>query len=121
MKLTIDLAATDGGGLHRDDRHRPRRPAHAAVHAGRHPGLGQGARRGDLERLGITLILGNTYHLMLRPRPTSKSPTWAASTRFMDWSGHVLTDSGGFRIFSLEPKVDDVRPSDPPTTARPTT
>ena len=26
---------------------------------------------------------------------------------FMAWSGHVLTDSGGFQVFSLEPKVDD--------------
>lgn len=61
---------------------------------------------GDLERLGIPLILGNTYHLMLRPGAELIAELGGLHG-FMDWQGHVLTDSGGFQIFSLEPKVTD--------------
>lgn len=60
----------------------------------------------DLERLGVPLILGNTYHLMLRPGSELISK-FGGLHKFMDWSGHVLTDSGGFQVFSLEPKVTD--------------
>lgn len=60
----------------------------------------------DLEELGIPLILGNTYHLMLRPGADLIADLGGLH-RFMDWHGHVLTDSGGYQIFSLEPKVTD--------------
>jgi len=60
----------------------------------------------DLEALGIPLILGNTYHLMLRPGAQLVADMGGLHG-FMDWSGHVLTDSGGYQIFSLEPKVTD--------------
>jgi queuine tRNA-ribosyltransferase len=60
----------------------------------------------DLERLGIPLILGNTYHLMLRPGAEVIAQLGGLHA-FMDWGGHVLTDSGGFQIFSLAPKVTD--------------
>ena len=60
----------------------------------------------DLEHLGIPLILGNTYHLMLRPGAELIAELGGLH-RFMDWNGHVLTDSGGYQIFSLEPKVTD--------------
>ncbi len=60
----------------------------------------------DLERLGAEVILGNTYHLMLKPG-ADLVERFDGIHGFADWHGHVLTDSGGFQIFSLEPKVDD--------------
>jgi queuine tRNA-ribosyltransferase len=60
----------------------------------------------DLERLGLRIVLGNTYHLMLRPGAEAVAARGGLH-RFMDWSGHLLTDSGGFQIFSLGPRVDD--------------
>jgi queuine tRNA-ribosyltransferase len=60
----------------------------------------------DLEQLGIEVVLGNTYHLMLRPG-SDVVRDLGGLHGFMDWSGHVLTDSGGYQIFSLGPKVDD--------------
>jgi queuine tRNA-ribosyltransferase len=60
----------------------------------------------DYERLGAEIVLGNTYHLMLRPGAETVSRLGGLA-RFAGWSGHTLTDSGGFQVFSLEPKVDD--------------
>ena len=60
----------------------------------------------DLETLGAEVILGNTYHLMLKPGADLVA-RFGGIHGFADWSGHVLTDSGGFQIFSLEPKVTD--------------
>jgi queuine tRNA-ribosyltransferase len=64
----------------------------------------------DLEDLGAQIILGNTYHLMLKPG-ADRIARLGGLHRFEDWHGHLLTDSGGFQIFSLEPggnvKVDD--------------
>lgn len=54
----------------------------------------------DLERLGAKIILGNTYHLMLRPGEELISRLGGLH-RFMGWNGPILTDSGGFQIFSL--------------------
>jgi len=61
---------------------------------------------GDLEDLGAEIILGNTYHLMLRPGAELVAERGGLHD-FMDWRGMVLTDSGGYQVFSLEPKVDD--------------
>lgn len=61
---------------------------------------------GDLEALGANFVLCNTYHLMLRPGADVVAGLGGLH-RFMDWSGHVLTDSGGYQVFSLTPKVDD--------------
>ena len=55
---------------------------------------------------GADILLGNTYHLMLRPGADVVADLGGLH-RFEDWSGHMLTDSGGFQIFSLNPKVDD--------------
>ncbi len=57
-------------------------------------------RNDGLEELGVNLILGNTYHLYLRPG----KEVIAASRglhRFMGWQHNILTDSGGYQIFSL--------------------
>jgi queuine tRNA-ribosyltransferase len=61
---------------------------------------------GDLEMLGAEVVLGNTYHLMLRPGADTVRALGGLHG-FTDWDGHILTDSGGYQIFSLEPKVDD--------------
>lgn len=60
----------------------------------------------DLEDLGAEVVLGNTYHLMLRPG-ADVVERLGGIHRFSAWSGHVLTDSGGYQVFSLEPQVDD--------------
>ena len=49
---------------------------------------------------GAQMILGNTYHLMLRPG-IEKIYALGGLHRFIDWSGPILTDSGGFQIMSL--------------------
>ncbi|HYD10193.1 MAG TPA: tRNA guanosine(34) transglycosylase Tgt [Acidimicrobiales bacterium] len=60
----------------------------------------------DLEELGIEIQLANTYHLMLRPGADTVHELGGIHG-FEDWHGHVLTDSGGYQVFSLNPKVDD--------------
>jgi queuine tRNA-ribosyltransferase len=60
----------------------------------------------DLEQLGAEVILGNTYHLMLRPGADVVAQCGGLHC-FADWRGHILTDSGGYQVFSLEPRVDD--------------
>jgi queuine tRNA-ribosyltransferase len=54
----------------------------------------------DLRTLGAEIILGNTYHLLLRPGPEAMRH-FGGIHGFMGWPGPVLTDSGGFQIFSL--------------------
>jgi queuine tRNA-ribosyltransferase len=60
----------------------------------------------DLDDLGVEVVLANTYHLMLRPGAETVAGLGGVG-RFSGWGGHVLTDSGGFQVFSLQPKVDD--------------
>ncbi|MEN9821810.1 MAG: queuine tRNA-ribosyltransferase [Actinomycetota bacterium] len=60
----------------------------------------------DYERLGAEIVLGNTYHLMLRPGAETVAH-FGGLGKFADWKGLTLTDSGGFQVFSLDPKVDD--------------
>jgi queuine tRNA-ribosyltransferase len=54
----------------------------------------------SLKTTGARLILANTYHLLLRPGPEVFKKCGGIH-RFMNWDGPVLTDSGGFQIFSL--------------------
>jgi queuine tRNA-ribosyltransferase len=60
----------------------------------------------DYTALGAQIVLGNTYHLMLRPGAETVAH-FGGIARFAGWDGLTLTDSGGFQVFSLEPKVDD--------------
>jgi queuine tRNA-ribosyltransferase len=60
----------------------------------------------DVESIGAQIILGNTYHLMMRPG-ADVVEAMGGLHRFADWKGRMLTDSGGFQVFSLDPKVDD--------------
>ena len=60
----------------------------------------------DLERVGAEIVLANTYHLMLRPGSSSIAKLGGIHD-FMAWQGPILTDSGGYQIFSLEPVIDE--------------
>jgi queuine tRNA-ribosyltransferase len=60
----------------------------------------------DLEALGVEVLLANTYHLMLRPGADAVARLGGLHG-FASWRGHVLTDSGGYQVFSLNPRVDD--------------
>ncbi len=53
-----------------------------------------------LEALGARIILGNTYHLWLRPGPETIHALGGLH-RFISWDRAILTDSGGFQVFSL--------------------
>jgi queuine tRNA-ribosyltransferase len=55
----------------------------------------------DLEALGVHILLGNTYHLYLRPGHELVRELGGLH-RFMSWNAAILTDSGGFQIMSLE-------------------
>lgn len=62
----------------------------------------------QLNELGATLVLANTYHLYLRPGDELVAELGGLH-KFMQWSGPILTDSGGFQVFSLaaQRKIDD--------------
>jgi queuine tRNA-ribosyltransferase len=60
----------------------------------------------DLDRLGPQVVLANAYHLMLRPGADVVAALGGLH-RFTGWGGHLLTDSGGYQVFSLNPRVDD--------------
>lgn len=53
-----------------------------------------------LEELGVNILLSNTYHLYLRPG-TEQIRKLGGLHRFMSWDRSILTDSGGFQVFSL--------------------
>ena len=69
-------------------------------------GVVRAVETADLEALGAQIVLGNTYHLLFRPGPDIVEQLGGIHG-FSDWGGHVLTDSGGYQVFSLSPKVDD--------------
>ncbi len=54
----------------------------------------------DIEEIGAQIILGNTFHLMLRPG-TEVVKAHGDLHDFIQWKGPILTDSGGFQVFSL--------------------
>lgn len=54
----------------------------------------------DLTEIGSQIILGNTYHLHLRPNEKLIA-RMGGLHKFMNWQGPILTDSGGFQVFSL--------------------
>ena len=60
----------------------------------------KGVSQDVLEELGVELLLGNTYHLYLRPG-AAQVRQLGGLHRFMAWERALLTDSGGFQVFSL--------------------
>ena len=63
---------------------------------------------GEVRQAGAQIILGNTYHLYLRPGHL-RVERLGELHKFMNWDGPILTDSGGFQVFSLSGlnKIDD--------------
>lgn len=60
----------------------------------------KGVSPAELRDLGVQILLGNTYHLWLRPG-MDVVRHFGGLHRFMNWDGPILTDSGGFQVFSL--------------------
>jgi len=60
----------------------------------------------ELRELGAQVLLGNTYHLWLRPGEKIVQKAGGLS-KFMNWNGPMLTDSGGYQVFSLAGRRDD--------------
>jgi queuine tRNA-ribosyltransferase len=60
----------------------------------------KGVSQDTLEELGVRILLNNTYHLYLRPGVETVRQLGGVQ-RFMAWDGPILTDSGGFQVFSL--------------------
>ncbi len=68
----------------------------------------KGLTPSQVEEAGATILLGNTYHLTLRPGDQLIADLGGLH-RFMNWSRPILTDSGGFQVYSLATarKIDD--------------
>jgi queuine tRNA-ribosyltransferase len=62
----------------------------------------------EIKQLGFNMVLANTYHLYLRPG-TDVIAKLGGLHAFMAWDGAILTDSGGYQVFSLAPlrRIDD--------------
>jgi queuine tRNA-ribosyltransferase len=104
--LVVEVTATDGAartGRVVTPRGEFRVPAFMPVGT---RGAVKGLDSSDLEALGAEVVLANTYHLMLRPGADVVADLGGLH-RFTGWTGHTLTDSGGFQVHSLRPKVDD--------------
>jgi queuine tRNA-ribosyltransferase len=104
--LHVEVTATDGSartGRVVTPRGSYRVPAFMPVGT---RGAVKGLDSADLDALGAEVVLANTYHLMLRPGADVVADLGGLH-RFTGWTGHTLTDSGGFQVHSLRPKVDD--------------
>jgi queuine tRNA-ribosyltransferase len=102
MRLHFELTATATGSHARAARLRTLRgevltPVFMPV--GTHATV-KGLTVEDLEAAGAQILLANAYHLLLRPGMEVFSRLGGIH-RFMNWRGSVLTDSGGFQVFSL--------------------
>jgi queuine tRNA-ribosyltransferase len=99
-RLSFEVIAADG-----DARAAVMRTAHGEVET---PAFVPLATRGSVKgllasevaALGFPIVLGNTYHLMLAPG-AERIAELGGLHRFMGWEGAIVTDSGGFQVFSL--------------------
>ena len=100
MTLSWTLAATDGaartGTIHTAHGDVPT-PVFMPVGTA---GTVKAMTADAVRETGARLVLGNTYHLMLRPG-AERVAALGGLHRFMDWPGPILTDSGGFQVMSL--------------------
>jgi len=98
--MEFELIKNDGGarrGRLRFDRGEVETPAFMPVGT---YGTVKAMTPEELEGIGAQIILGNTFHLMLRPG-TDIIEKHGDLHDFMHWEGPILTDSGGFQVFSL--------------------
>jgi queuine tRNA-ribosyltransferase len=100
--FSFHLAATDGAA-----RTGAISTAHGVVHTPAFMPVGtqasvKGVHHDDVHASGAEIVLGNTYHLMLRPS-AERIATLGGLHTFMRWPDPILTDSGGFQVMSLSP------------------
>lgn len=69
-------------------------------------GAVKGIDSGDLASVGAEILLANAYHLMLRPGADTVAALNGVHG-LMAWNGPILTDSGGYQVFSLRPMVSE--------------
>jgi queuine tRNA-ribosyltransferase len=105
--MTFTLTATDG-----EARAGTLRTAHGDVPTPAFMPVGtkatvKGLDPDRLRELGTTILLGNTYHLHFRPG-AELIEELGGLHRFMAWDGPILTDSGGFQVFSLRDTISAV-------------
>jgi queuine tRNA-ribosyltransferase len=110
MTLAIEIVGRDGdarAGVIRTARGEIQTPCFMPVGT---RGAVRTLAANDLEDLGTQIVLGNTYHLMLKPG-ADLIERLGGLHGFTGWNGHILTDSGGYQVFSLEArgnvKLDD--------------
>jgi len=99
-KIPFDIHATDGEartGVLRTTRGDIRTPAFMPVGTA---GTVKGVYMDQVRQAGADIILGNTYHLMLRPG-AERVARLGGLHKFGGWDGPILTDSGGFQVWSL--------------------
>ncbi len=102
MAPTFSIAARDPRSLARSG---VLRTAHGDVHTPAFVPLAtkatvKGLLPQEVAALGYEIVLGNTFHLMLRPGQ-ELIRRLGGLHRFMDWDGPIVTDSGGFQVFSM--------------------
>lgn len=100
MPDLYELASTDSAaraGLLHTDHGSVQTPVFMAVGT---QGTVKACTPEQLVSAGITVVLGNTYHLELRPGSEAVAALGGLHA-FMSWRGPILTDSGGFQVFSL--------------------
>jgi queuine tRNA-ribosyltransferase len=100
--FSFHLKATDGGA-----RTGEIATAHGVVHTPAFMPVGtqaaiKGVHHDDVRASGAEILLGNTYHLMLRPS-AERIAALGGLHAFMRWPFPILTDSGGFQVMSLAP------------------
>jgi queuine tRNA-ribosyltransferase len=99
--LTYEVTASDGAA-----RRGRLTTAHGVVNTPAFMTVGtagtvKGLTTDQVKATGAEIILGNTYHLMLRPG-AERVAALGGLHKFMNWPGPILTDSGGFQVMSLE-------------------
>jgi queuine tRNA-ribosyltransferase len=101
MGFRFELLKTERGGARRGRLHTPHgvveTPAFMPVGTA---GTVKGLTQQTLEELNVEILLGNTYHLYLRPGH-ERIRELGGLHKFMSWRRPILTDSGGFQVFSL--------------------
>ncbi len=100
MQFSFDLKATDGAartGVIRTPRGEIRTPAFMPVGTA---GTVKAMMPDSVRATGADIVLGNTYHLMLRPG-AERVARLGGLHKFMNWHRPILTDSGGFQVMSL--------------------
>ncbi len=108
MSVSLDLLHTDGAaraGILRTPHGDALTPVFMPVGT---QATVKGVPPRELQEMGASVVLANTYHLYLRPGDELVARRGGVH-RFMQWHGPMLTDSGGFQVFSLSEmrKIDD--------------